>query len=208
MSNDFIFADEIDSQPIQPRRSDVDGWKVLIVDDEREVHAVTRLALMELSFEGRGLHFLSAHTRAEAEDLVLQHPDIAIVLLDVVMDTDDAGLQVARFIRDEAHNQKARIILRTGQPGQAPERTVVLNYDINDYKSKTELTSQKLFTCVMSALRSYRDIIRVEAKLQDRERTLSAFAHFIQSNHPNSWNEAVAQLPELESFIQLKTEES
>lgn len=202
MSNNFIFADEIDTQPMQPRRSDVDGWKVLIVDDEREVHAVTRLALMELSFEGRGLHFLSAHTRAEAEKLVLQHPDIAIVLLDVVMDTDDAGLHVARFIRDDAQNQKARIILRTGQPGQAPERTVVLNYDINDYKSKTELTSQKLFTCVMSALRSYRDIIRVEARLHEREQLLNAFAQYIHNKHPHVWHEAIEQLPELDRLKQ------
>lgn len=208
MSNDFIFADEIDNQPVPPRRSNADGWKVLIVDDEREVHAVTRLALMELSFEGRGLHFLSAHTRAEAEDLVLQHPDIAIVLLDVVMDTDDAGLQVARFIRDEAHNQKARIILRTGQPGQAPERTVVLNYDINDYKSKTELTSQKLFTCVMSALRSYRDIIRVEAQLQSREQTLTALAQLLQTNYPDCWEDAVSQQPELELWMQPPTKDS
>ena len=84
-----------------------------------------------------------------AEELkVEQHPDAAIVLLDVVMETDDAGLQVARQIRETLKNNHIRIILRTGQPGQAPERQVIVNYDINDYKSKTELTAQKLFTVV------------------------------------------------------------
>lgn len=184
MSNDFLFADEQEAQPAMPAVTSGDRWKVLIVDDEKEVHAVTRLALMELTFEGRGLDFLSAYSRQEAEQLVMEHKDLALVLLDVVMDTDDAGLKVAKFIREQAQNQHARIILRTGQPGQAPERYVVINYDINDYKAKTELTSQKLFTCVMSALRSYRDIIRVDAARKAAEYKLQQVFEQLEQNHP------------------------
>ncbi|CUS48790.1 MAG: CheY-like receiver protein [Idiomarinaceae bacterium HL-53] len=157
MKGKFLFADEAEQDQDLPEES----WKILIVDDEPEVHAVTKLALSDFHFLGRGLEFLSAHSGAEAKELVKAHPDAAIILLDVVMETDDAGLMVAKYIREELGNRYTRIILRTGQPGQAPERTVIVNYDINDYKSKTELTAQKLFTAVMSSLRSYRDIISI-----------------------------------------------
>ncbi len=183
MANDFIFAEEENAAP-KAESEAVAGWKILIVDDEREVHAVTRLALMDLVFEGRGLEFLSAYSRQEAEQLIDSHADIAIVLLDVVMDTDDAGLQVARYIREQAGNQMARIVLRTGQPGQAPERSVIINYDINDYKAKTELTAQKLFTSVMSSLRSYRDILRVMEQCTQLEQKLSFYQDWLQEHHP------------------------
>ena len=88
--------------------------------------------------------------------------DVALVLLDVVMETDDAGLSLARQIRGELNNQLVRVVLRTGQPGQAPEQSVVMEYDINDYKSKTELTAQKLFTSVVSSLRAYESLVAAE----------------------------------------------
>lgn len=187
MNQDYLFADEHSGRgPIDPRLA---GWKVLIVDDEKEVHAVTRLALMDVSFEQRSLQFLSAYSRQQAEQLIDQHPDIALVLLDVVMDTDDAGLQVVDYIRKVAKNQFARIILRTGQPGQAPERSVVLHYDINDYKAKTELTSQKLFTAVMSALRSYRDIMSVEQQRLQLQARWQQLQQRLQEDFPATYQQ-------------------
>lgn len=192
MSNDFIFAND----PQEPAKAEASNtkvkWKVLIVDDEKEVHAVTRLALMDVLFEGAGLEFISAHSLAQAKEKIDQHPDLAIALLDVVMETDDAGLQVANYIRRDRENRSTRIILRTGQPGQAPERAVVMNYDINDYKAKTELTSQKLFTSVMSALRSYRDIMRVERQRQSLQRRLDQINDLLKHNYPQAW-QAVQQ---------------
>lgn len=170
MSNQFLFADEPTKQQELPQEC----WKILIVDDEPEVHAVTKLALSDFSFLGRGLEFHSAYSGVEARELAIQHPDAAIVLLDVVMESDDAGLHVAKFIREDLGNRFTRIILRTGQPGQAPERTVIVNYDINDYKSKTELTAQKLFTAVMSSLRSYRDIISIEHSRHGLEKIIAS----------------------------------
>ncbi|MBA3987795.1 MAG: response regulator [Idiomarina sp.] len=170
MSNQFLFADEPTKQQELPQEC----WKILIVDDEPEVHAVTKLALSDFSFLGRGLEFHSAYSGEEARELATQHPDAAIVLLDVVMETDDAGLHVAKFIREDIGNRFTRIILRTGQPGQAPERTVIVNYDINDYKSKTELTAQKLFTAVMSSLRSYRDIISIDHSRHGLEKVIAS----------------------------------
>lgn len=159
MAEDFLFSgDEIEELP----QASFGTWKVLIVDDEPEVHAVTKLALSDFSFQDKSLDFISAYSGKEAIELVKTHNDIAIVLLDVVMETDDAGLKVADFIRHDIGNDSMRIILRTGQPGQAPERQVIVNYDINDYKSKTELTAQKLFTVMMAGLRSYRDIMSLQ----------------------------------------------
>jgi CheY-like chemotaxis protein len=153
MSDEILFAEDIEEE----EGEDHGTWKVLIVDDEPEIHAVTKLALSDFVFQDKRLEFISAYNGKEAKQFFIEHKDIAVVLLDVVMETDDAGLKVAEFVRNEAMNNFTRIILRTGQPGQAPERDVIVNYDINDYKSKTELTSQKLFTVVIAALRSYRD---------------------------------------------------
>jgi response regulator RpfG family c-di-GMP phosphodiesterase len=161
MSDDFLFSNDF---PVDdPEENQTSGsWNILIVDDEQEVHAVTKLALSDFQFQNKSLNFISAYDGAEAKKILSERRDIAIVLLDVVMETDDAGLQVADYVRKQLKNERVRIILRTGQPGQAPERQVILNYDINDYKSKTELTAQKLFTVVLASLRSYRDIISLE----------------------------------------------
>ena len=97
---------------------------------------MTKLVLSDYSYMGRTLEFYSAFSAKEAEQLIRNHPDAACILLDVVMETNDAGLELARFIRDKEKNDKLRIILRTGQPGKAPEKEIIVNYDINDYKEK------------------------------------------------------------------------
>ncbi|MEG1323536.1 MAG: response regulator [Janthinobacterium sp.] len=130
-------------------------WRVLIVDDDVDVHVVTKFALSQASFQGRRLSFLHAYSGAEALALLRSTPDIAVVLLDVIMETQDAGLQVARQIREELHNSAVRIILRTGQPGQALEHRIIIDYDINDFWCKTDLTTRKLFTTVIASLRTY-----------------------------------------------------
>ncbi|MDP3652105.1 MAG: DUF3369 domain-containing protein [Rhodoferax sp.] len=137
-------------------------WRVLIVDDEADIHAVTRLVLGGVTFKGRSLELLSAYSGAEGFQVLAKESDIALVLLDVVMESDDAGLKLAQRIRDELNNSWVRIVLRTGQPGQAPEERVIVDFDINDYKSKTELTKQKLFTTVIASLRAYEGLITIE----------------------------------------------
>ncbi len=134
---------------------------VAVVDDDVSVHEGTRFALRDYALNGVGLEILSAYTAQEARELLAQRPETAVVLLDVVMETDRAGLDLVEYIRRDLGNDRVRIILRTGQPGQAPEREVVLRYDINDYKAKTELTADKLFTTLTAALRSHEQILRI-----------------------------------------------
>ncbi len=131
-------------------------WKVLIVDDEPEVHSVTRLALHDFSFDDRKLHFISAHSGQEACEILDQETDIALMLLDVVMETDDAGLRVVEYLRHQLGNAFMRVVLRTGHPGMAPERHVIRAFDINDYRAKTELTQDRMYSLVYTALSSYK----------------------------------------------------
>ncbi|MES2902506.1 MAG: DUF3369 domain-containing protein [Pseudomonadota bacterium] len=163
-ADDNWLLDEDDDIEGAGKQSAIDQrlWRVLIVDDDVDVHAVTRLALRNVSFKGRELELFSAYSGAEGYQILRDTTDIALVLLDVVMETDDAGLILARRIREELNNQITRVVLRTGQPGQAPEQRVIIEYDINDYKAKTELTTQKLFTTVISALRAYESLMMLE----------------------------------------------
>ncbi|MFN9395740.1 MAG: ATP-binding protein [Pseudanabaena sp.] len=152
-------------------------WKVLICDDDTSVHLVTKLALDGFKFAGRELEIISAFSGAEGIKILEKHPEIAVIVQDVIMETNDAGLQAVKYIRDVLKNPFVRIILRTGQPSEFPESSVILNYDINDYKSKTELTAQKLFTSLVSSLRAYSTILslaesqqkfaQINAKLQE-----------------------------------------
>jgi len=137
-------------------------WKIAIIDDEPEIHNVTKLALSQMTFAKRPLTFLHAYSAAEGRVLLEDNPDIAAVLLDVVMESDNAGLQLVAFIRETLNYKSIRIILRTGQPGQAPEHSVIREFDINDYKQKSELTVDRLQTSMFTALRSYRDMRALE----------------------------------------------
>ncbi|MBF0459084.1 MAG: SpoIIE family protein phosphatase [Nitrospirae bacterium] len=150
-------------------------WKAMIVDDEPGVHDATILSLMDVVYNNKELTFLQAYSGAEAKTLIEGNPDCSVIFLDVVMERDDAGLQVVRYIRDVLKNNLVRIILRTGQPGQAPEDKVILQYEINDYKSKSELTKQKLYTAVIAALRDYSNLVTIDGTKRGLEQIIKAF---------------------------------
>jgi len=133
-------------------------WKILIVDDEPDIHAMTGLALSQFEFSGRKLQIFRAMSAIEAREILTTEPEIAVALIDVVMETDEAGLNLVEFIRKELKNSLIRLIIRTGQAGKFTETTVVERYDINDFKDKTELTTDKLYTTIRLALKSYSDL--------------------------------------------------
>lgn len=166
----FTFLDE----PSAPAALAGPAWQVLIVDDEPDVHAATVLALKGLAVQGRPMAFVHAHSAAQARALLEAPNDFAAALIDVVMESEDAGLQLVRHIREGLDNQALRIILRTGQPGYAPEIDTIARYDINDYKTKSELTQVRLFTCLTIALRSYAQIRQLEAGRRGLEQILAA----------------------------------
>ncbi|MDM8560638.1 SpoIIE family protein phosphatase [Candidatus Parabeggiatoa sp. HSG14] len=147
-------------------------WKVMIVDDELQIHEVTQLALQDFIFKDKPLTFISAYSAEEAKSLLKKHPDVALIFLDVVMEKPDAGLQLVKYIRETLQNQIVRIILRTGQAGEAPEEDVIVNYDINDYKLKVELTQCKLFATMVAGLRAYHDLMTIEVNKSALKQTL------------------------------------
>lgn len=176
------------------------SWKVLIVDDEPDVHDVTKLTLHRFELDGMRLQFFDAYSGPEAKAILSVEPDIALVFLDVVMETENSGLEVARWMRQDLKNQFTRIVLRTGQPGQAPEESVIVNYDINDYKEKTELDRTKLFTTTFAALRAYRDIYAVEEARRFQatyreglERVIEASSHIYQQRNMQDFANGLLQ---------------
>jgi len=133
-------------------------WKLLVVDDDIDIHEVTELTLKRLEFDSKSIEFIHAYSASEAKIKLIEHTDIAVALLDVVMESDTAGLDLVKLIREEFKNDGIRLILRTGNPGLAPEESVTMLYDINDYRGKTELTAQSLKTVIITALRAYQSI--------------------------------------------------
>ena len=140
------------------RVANLQRWRLLIVDDEPDVHRATVFALNDVKILGRALEFFDAYSAKEAQDILRTESDIAVILLDVVMEREDAGLRLVKFIRQDLGLLDVRIILRTGQPGYAPEIATIHDYDINDYKSKSELTRPKLYAAVTAAVRGYEQI--------------------------------------------------
>jgi response regulator RpfG family c-di-GMP phosphodiesterase len=158
----------------------VEPWTVLVVDDDESVHVITRLVLAGLTFRDRPIELLSAYTAENGIAVLRAHPEVALVLLDVVMETDDAGLRAVQQVREELNNVNVRVVLRTGQPGKAPERDVVVRYEIDGYELKTEQTSQNLVTVVIAALRSF-DLIRsIERNRAGLELIMNATAEMSQ----------------------------
>ncbi|RAI02239.1 histidine kinase [Acuticoccus sediminis] len=172
---DDQFISIIDNPP-EDVQAGTPPWKVAIIDDDSAVHDGTRFALQNFRLNGRGLEFHSAASAAAGRDLLRDQPDVAVILLDVVMESDEAGLDLVDYVRRELSNEAVRIILRTGQPGHAPEQRIVVDYDINDYKAKTELTAEKLFTTMTAALRSYEQLQRQTRMRQGLEVIVGASA--------------------------------
>ncbi|MBN2533699.1 MAG: DUF3369 domain-containing protein [Spirochaetales bacterium] len=172
----IVFIDEKKQRHI----TTVSPWKILIVDDEQEIHNVTKMVLKGVTYKDKPLLFLHAYTAEMASDIMKNNPDIAIILLDVVMESDDAGLSIIKKIREDFQNRLVRIIIRTGQPGQAPEKKVIVDYDINDYREKTELTSQKLFSTVIASLRAYENMLTIDMNRKGLEKIIEASARLFE----------------------------
>lgn len=188
-NDELIFLAEDDSR----ENEDILGfWNILIVDDDEEIHTVTRLALSDLNLNGKKLHFHHAYSGKQAIEVMKElGSSLAIVLLDVVMETDDAGLVVARHLREILCLEEPRIILRTGQPGYAPEESVIKDYDINDYKTKTELTRNKLVTTIIASLRSYQQILTINQSRIGLEKIIRSSANLLEEHSIKGFCEGV-----------------
>lgn len=189
-NDELIFLEEDEKQEADD--SAIGHWNILVVDDDEEIHSVTRLALSDLVLNDKKLNFYHAYSGQEALNIIAElGSSLAIILLDVVMETDDAGLRVAKSLREELALTEPRIILRTGQPGYAPEESVIKEYDINDYKTKTELTRSKLVTTIISSLRSYQQILTINQSRMGLEKIISSAANLLEEHSVKGFCEGV-----------------
>lgn len=165
------------AEPTEPEEIDTpDPWLILVVDDDLDIHHATQFALYGVTIFDRRIRLLHAHDAAQAIEILKAEANIAIVLLDVVMDTETSGLDLVRHIREDLKRGAVRIILRTGQPGFAPELEVIRRYDINDYRTKVELTRTRLLTTLTTAIRSYLQIEVIEASRRGLTQIVGASA--------------------------------
>jgi diguanylate cyclase (GGDEF)-like protein len=186
VDDEFVYVPEIageKSKPAVSRRP----WRVAVIDDAPDVHSVTHLVLRNVIFRDRPIEFYDAYSAEEGKRLLADVPDLAVILLDVVMENDKAGLDLVSYIREDLRNKDVRIILRTGQPGQAPEKEVIVKYDINDYKQKSELTVDRLFTSLIAALRSYEDLITIRNSRQGLQDILEGTGQLFKNKSVNQF---------------------
>lgn len=184
-------------------------WCVLLVDDDPDVHAVTRLSLHGFMFENRSLDLVSAYSGAQGRAAFESRSDIALAIVDIIMETEYAGLELVRYVRNDLHNHLTRLVMRTGQSGMAPEDGIIRDYEIDDYKHKTELTAQKMYTLLYSKLRAYRDLCAVEAQRNSLELTVaqrtSQLADLNQALREDVMRRERAELALLERNAELQT---
>lgn len=133
------------------------AWKVLVVDDDRTVRSISELVLRGLRVDGRAVELFAAASAADARACFEAHPDIAVALIDVIMESPSAGIELVDWVRRQSHLRAVRLVLRTGEPGNAPEAQIMADHDLHDYLSKTETTARRLVSCVMGAVRAWRD---------------------------------------------------
>ncbi|MEG3638916.1 HD domain-containing phosphohydrolase [Magnetococcus sp. PR-3] len=171
------------SHPVQkPEVSDATPWRVLVVDDDEDIHVLTRLNLRDFSFSGHSAQIISANSAEQAKRIIMEQDPFAVALIDVVMEEESAGLKLVEWIRKTWGDQQIRLIIRTGQPGVAPERYVIDNYDIDDYKDKTELTANRLYTALRTAIKAYRDLQVIETNRLGLERILESTPNLFPRN--------------------------
>ncbi|WP_250885571.1 bifunctional diguanylate cyclase/phosphodiesterase [Shewanella jiangmenensis] len=203
MTKLFANARKADA-PEEQEQPKLAPWKIGIIDDEPAIHDVTRLALKHVRIFGRNIEFVSAYSAKEGFALVRDNPDMAMVLLDVVMETDEAGLMLVDRIRNELGNKLVQIVLRTGQPGYTPEEEVILKYEINSYKTKSELTRNKLFTVVATSLRCFNQMDAIERSRQGLRSVINAAANLFQERSLNEFASGV--LDQIDALFNIKAD--
>lgn len=173
----FIFAEE--KLEISEEKETRKNWTLMIVDDNSEVHVMTKFVLKEFNYNHRMLNFIDAYSANQAQTILASGQEVDVVLLDVIMETDDAGLKLVEYIRDKLKNNLIRIIIRTGQPGLALEKRVITEYDINGYQQKTDITSTDLYSSLVIALRTLTSLREIDLLRKEQEEFANSLMRFV-----------------------------
>lgn len=148
------------------------NWQVLIVDDEKLIHDVLSMNIRDMVCNDRPVTLIKAYSANEAKNIIDNNPDIAVIILDVMMEQDDAGLNLVKYIREELKNIDIRILLHTGQPGIAPKREVSEDYMIDAYLDKNMSDNDDCYVAVKLALKSYQENVSLRQSVKKDDVTL------------------------------------
>lgn len=198
----MVFAPE--NPNTQRDHKNEEKWHILVVDDDEEVHQVTRLAIARLLVLNRSLEIHHVHSAQQCIEFLRSHSDIAVILLDVVMETPTAGLDAVSEIREKLGLKEVRIVLRTGQPGYAPEERVIREYDINDYREKTELNHNNFRTLVTSAIRAYQQIRNINQNRLGLQKIINAGTNLLEKHTLQEFSDGV--IMQIAAFLSLAPE--
>ena len=199
MDDQFAFSD--DDLPGTSRQP---VWRVLAVDDDADFQRATAFALSELELLGGRIELIQAFSCREASMLLAKHHDIALVLLDVVMETEDAGLRLIKALREVIGNRETRVVMLTGEPGLAPAHEVMRDYDINDYWTKSELGAERLLTVLTAAVRGYAQLKAVASARRGLQMIVESSNALFCSKNTRELSAKI--LSEITSLLNLQTE--
>lgn len=198
MDDQFAYSNDLPSTSSQP------VWRVLAVDDDIDFQRATAFALSELELLGGRIELIQAFSCREASALLAKHRDIALVLLDVVMETEDAGLRLIKSLREVVGNRETRVVMLTGEPGLAPAHDVMRDYDINDYWTKSELSAERLLTVLTAAVRGYAQLKALASARRGLQMIVESSNALFCSKNTRELSTKV--LSEISSLLDLPTE--
>jgi response regulator RpfG family c-di-GMP phosphodiesterase len=207
----MVDHDALQFAPEPPATPDHDTspWKIAVVDDDDAIRAITRLALGRLRVDGRPVALLEAASADEGIALFAAHPDIALGLIDMVMEDAEAGLRLVREVRGAQRNRRVRLVVRTGQPGEQAEESLVRDNDISDYREKTDLTAARLRTLALGAIRGYRDLSVAQASYRGAVDLLAEVLEYrveAHQSHARATAALASALAELAGLAPLRAE--
>jgi len=140
-------------------------WHILVVDDDRDVHALTNIVLENIQVYNKKLTIYSVYSEKDACEFIQNNPQINLILLDMIMEDDDSGLNVAKYIRSELKNLKVRIILRSGNSDIDSLNDFVHKFDISDCKIKNELSAKQFRNSIIAAIEEYDDLSEIPTEI-------------------------------------------
>lgn len=199
VNTNFDIVDDQESSRNDDSKNKCDKWKILVVDDDEDVHLATKFALKNVVIQSQTLELIHCYSVAQTLEQLKSHQNVAVALIDVVMESSDSGLRLIEEIRDHDEYANMRIVLRTGQPGYAPELEVITQYDINAYTNKSELTKTRLLSTLITAIRSYQQLEIIHRSRQGLEIIVKSTADLF--NRPNLRMLAQGILTQLMGFM-------
>lgn len=136
-----------------------DFVNILVVDDEPEVHKVTNLALSNHTYKGFKFRLHDALSACEAKGKY-EHVEskLVVALLDVVMESELAGLYLAKWIKEL--DSRVMVVIRSGQIGvndTASIEQVQKEFGADFVLQKSTLTTQILLDTVNQCVDRYYD---------------------------------------------------